>query len=488
VVTALAVSGALAISAAAPSSASVKTLAGFTSLHSFGGSVHNPNSRLVEASDGNFYGTSSGMLDGKDRGTVYRMTPGGTVTIVHTFDGTDGDQPVGLIVGQDGALYGVTRYGGTGGPCSGLCGTLWRMDLAGATTVLHQFQGGTIDGNHPNESIVRTADGAIYGTTISGVDRGVAWRYGADGSWTLLHVFSTSDPAGAEPRGGLMQASDGNFYGVANQYGPGGQGTVFKMTPGGAVTVVHGFAWTDGGEPRGQLVQAADGYLYGVTEKGGGFGFGTIFRTNLSGTAFSTLHRFDSYVSDGGSPVSGLTVAADGLMYGVAPVGGLPVNDPNRAGVVYSMTPAGAVTVVHTFTGADGDYPQAALAVGSDGSLYGTTWVGGSANVGTAFRLGLAGNGAALSSLTVDPTIVQGGSPATGTIQLTAPAPVGGAVVTLSSSKPRKAKVPVTVTVPAGSTSTTFLVSTKLVRKNVVVAITASYAGVSKKARLTVTP
>jgi uncharacterized repeat protein (TIGR03803 family) len=476
--------GVLAMLAALAGRADAATT--FGSLHSFSGTPHNPNSRLVRASDGNLYGTASGNLDGKDRGVVYRMTPAGAVTVVHVFTGPEGEQPVGLMAGADGLLYGVTQYGGTGTICPSGCGVLYSMDLAGSVTVLHDFKSGTLDGQRPTAGIVQAPDGSIYGTTEAGVSRGTAWRYVPGGAFTILHAFSTADPAGADPRGGLVRADDGNYYGVTNQYGPGGQGTVFRLTPAGTVTLVHGFGWTDGGEPRGQLLQHADGLLYGVTEKGGAFGFGTIFRVGLGGTSFGVVHDFFNDARDGGSPVSGLVEGADGLLYGVTPIGGQPTSDPDRSGVVYRTDPAGHLSVVHTFTGPDGDYPQAALSLAADGSLYGTTWVGGSANLGTAFRLSPAA--AALSAVAVRPSSVPAGTTADGQVTLTAPAPPGGAVIALSSGDPSVVQVKATVTVPAGASKATFQARTLAVATTRTVTISTSWGGVTRTAGLTVTP
>src|SRR5205085_7228394 len=92
---------------------------------------------------------------------------------------------------------------------------------------------------------------------------------------------------------------------------------------------------------------------------------------------------------------------------------------------------------------------------------------------------------AALSSLTLNPTSVVGGSPSTGTVTLTAAAPAGGVTVSLSSSKTTVATVPSSVLVPQGATSKTFTVTTLRVTKNTSAVISASYSGVTKTATLT---
>lgn len=362
-------------------------------VHTFGSAdSHNPNSTLVLGPDGNFYGTTSGNADGKDHGSAYRMDHAGNVTVIHVFNGADGDQPIGLTQAPDGSFYGVTQSGGTG-ECPAGCGTVFHLTRAGAVTVLHSFQGGTLDGSAPNASLAVTADGTIYGTTKGGATNpatgeswGVAFRLNpADGTYAVVHKFAAVD--GVNPQGGLIQATDGKFYGVANEKGPQGSGTVFRLGPRGKLTVIHAFAFSDGYEPKATLLQAQDGRLYGTTQLGGSANAGVIFRTNLSGSAFTAIHAFNNYASDGYRPVAGLTQTPDGRLYGTTPLGGQPPSDPNRDGVVYRVTPKGAVTVLHTFTIGDGGYPLATVTWGGDGHLYGTTFVGGASAEGVAYVL-----------------------------------------------------------------------------------------------------
>ena len=134
---------------------------------------------------------------------------------------------------------------------------------------------------------------------------------------------------------------------------------------------------------------------------------------------------------------------------------------------------------------------------GADGLLYGSTSLGGTSGLGVLFRVDPAAPVAAsLTSVTLNPAQVTGGSSSTGTVTLTGPAPVrltpsaraGAAVVTLDSTTPSVASVPATVSVPAGVTSATFIVSTTNVSSTKAVTISASYGGVTKAVVLTVTP
>jgi uncharacterized repeat protein (TIGR03803 family) len=241
----------------------------------------------------------------------------------------------------------------------------------------------------------------------------------------------------------------------------------------------------EGSEPKGGVIQASDGFFYGTTEHG--TYLGEIFRMDAAGN-FTVIHRFDS-ASDGGSPLSGLIEGRDGFLYGTAPIGGQPVTSSSRHGVVYRMDKAGAVTVVHTFTGPDGHAPHAALAQGVDGGLYGSTIVGGAFGLGVLFRIDTTAptQSPTLTGLTLNPFSVVGGQTSTATVTLNGAAPSGNAVVALSSSDSSVVSVPATVTVPAGTTSASFAASTKPLKRTKTVTITASYNGRSVSATLIVT-
>jgi uncharacterized repeat protein (TIGR03803 family) len=235
------------------------------------------------------------------------------------------------------------------------------------------------------------------------------------------------------------------------------------------------------------VIQASDGFFYGTTHLG--TYFGEIFRMDAAGN-FTVIHRFDAYASDGGSPLSGLIESRDGFLYGTAPIGGQPVTSPSRHGVVYRVDKAGAVTVMHTFTGQDGYTPWAALVRGADGGLYGSTVIGGALGLGVLFRIDTAAPVPAPlptpKGIALAPFSLAGGQSSTGTVTLSGPAPSGGAVITLSSSS-SVASVPATVAVPAVATSASFTVSTTRVKRTTAVKLTASYNGASVSAKLTVT-
>src|SRR5262249_47502346 len=153
---------------------------------------------------------------------------------------------------------------------------------------------------------------------------------------------------------GLIQAADGNLYGTSSDAGLFGAGTVYRMTPDGGVTVLHQFTGgADGGLPFARVIHGADGDFYGTTLLGGSTncfeGCGTIYKVTAGGT-FTTLYAF-SGGSDGREPWASLVQAPDGNFYGTTTLGGTwPFGD----GTIFRMTPAGVVTVIHSFTGKDG--------------------------------------------------------------------------------------------------------------------------------------
>jgi uncharacterized repeat protein (TIGR03803 family) len=304
-------------------------------------------------------------------------------TILHRFalDGTEGIFPYApLIQATDGNFYGTTSQSGAFGN-----GTVFQMTPDGTVfTVLHAFAGGT-DGATPYAALIQATDGKFYGTTVFGGGAnpncrtgpggcGVVFQMTPDGTVTVLHAF-TAGTDGAWPHAALIQATDGNLYGTADAGGAGGGGTIFTMTPDGTVfTVLHAFAGgTEGYDPVA-IIQATDRNLYGVTYYGGaGGGSGTVFTMTLDGTGFTVLHAFAGG-TDGTQPQTGLIQATDGNFYGTTYYGGAGCTGTPGCGTVFRMTSEGTVTVVHAFAaGTDGGYPIAGVIQATDENLYGAT-------------------------------------------------------------------------------------------------------------------
>lgn len=317
------------------------TLGGtITSLYSFA-SETNPQAGLVLANDGNFYGVTTNGGDEECNsygcGTVFRITPKGNETILYSFcsqmNCESGAYPwtATLVQGIDGSLYGTTSGAGSNGG-----GTVFKITPAGALTILHSF--GFTDGASPESSLIQATDGNFYGTTAGGGDPscqpdgcGTLFRITPDGRFTSLHSFNQTD--GDVPTG-VIQASDANLYGTTELGGSENYGTVFKATLQGAITTLHSFTLTDGINPFGTLVQATDGSLYGTTQTQGA-GIGTIFSVTLSGV-FTTLYSFCSETgcADGERPIDGLIQSTNGILYGTASGGGTGGCD---CGTVFSL-------------------------------------------------------------------------------------------------------------------------------------------------------
>ena len=352
-----------------------------TTLHSFDGSDGSgPYAALVQASNGNFYGTTEyGGYSGCNNGcgTVFQMTPGGTLTTLHSFNGADGAEPLAAPVqASDGNLYGTTFGGGQGCGANG-CGTVFKITPSGTLTTLYAFcsQPGCADGTGPQAGLIQASDGNFYGTTSGGGanNYGTVFKITPSGALTTLHSFGYAD--GDSPLGALVQASDGNFYGTTELGGNSGCsfdrgcGTAFKMTPAGTLTTLYVFG-PDDAFPFAGLVQASDGNFYGTTSYPG-----TAFKITPSGSV-TTLAQL------GPVTVAGLIQATDGNFYGTAMEG-----SDNFPGTVFKITPGGTLTTLHNFEGSDGEYPEGGLVQATDGNFYGTTSQGGANGGGTVFRL-----------------------------------------------------------------------------------------------------
>jgi uncharacterized repeat protein (TIGR03803 family) len=304
-----------------------------------------PYAGLMQASDGGFYGTTdAGGINGY--GTIFRITPSGTLTTLHSFNSTDGAAPVfgSLLQGFDGNLYGVTANGGSSSACSGGCGTIFKITLTGTLTTLHSFD--YTDGAAPLAALIQAANGNFYGTTAGGGSSGAC---------------------------------------------AGGCGTVFSLTPGDTLTTLHNFQLTDGANPYAPLIQASDGKFYGTTYGGGGgtqmcqSGCGSVFKMTSTG-ALNVLYSFNW--TDGGLPAGGLVQGRDGNFYGTASLGGL---GKTTAGTIFKLAPGGVLTVLYNFCSlngcGDGNEPVAGLVQDTNGNFYGTTFSGGDYDYGTIYSL-----------------------------------------------------------------------------------------------------
>jgi uncharacterized repeat protein (TIGR03803 family) len=332
---------------------------------------------LVEGLDGNFYGTTSYESDDLGNGTVFKITPSGTLTTLYTFDFSDGAQPEGgLVLASNGNFYGTTYAGGTFSD-----GTVFEITPSGTLTTVHSFDPST-DGGDPYAAVIQASDGNLYGTApFQGPGGGgtVFKINPSSGMFTVLYSFGTN--GGGTPYGGLVQGSNGDLYGttytgtVTTAYG-----TVFKITTSGVYTLLHSFVNTDGARPWSSLVQGTDGNLYGTTTGGGSSYEGTVFQVIPSTGALTTLHNFVN--SDGSYPTSALIQATDGNFYGTTQFGGT-----YGYGTIFKITSGGTFTSVYSFPDTSGTVPYGGLLQATDGDFYGTTYEGGTDHVGSVFSL-----------------------------------------------------------------------------------------------------
>jgi uncharacterized repeat protein (TIGR03803 family) len=371
---------------------------------------------LIADRVGNLYGTT--MWGGcttdpppLECGTVFRVATDGTESILHTFcpeaPCTDGQSPSsGLIADKAGNLYGMTWSGGASN-----AGTVYRLSPGGTESVLYSFTGGN-DGSGPGGNLIRDKAGNIYGTTFGGGANGagVIFKLTKSGTESVLYAF-TGGSDGDEPMGIIADGAD-NLYGTTEYGGdptncpgadhvPAGCGVVFKLTPDGMETVLHAFTGeSDGATPNGGVVADAAGNLYGTTEVGGGTGCadfgpgcGTVFKIATDGSE-SVLYAFKAG-RDGAYPRASVIVDETGDVYGTTYSGGDSVkrgcSSYGGCGIVFKVAPDGIETVLHSFNVVSASGPSAPVML-RKGTLYGTTGFGGGTGClgtgcGTVFSL-----------------------------------------------------------------------------------------------------
>jgi uncharacterized repeat protein (TIGR03803 family) len=337
--------------------------------------------------------------------TAARTRPSVRHGVLYSFKGgsSDGESPAAGLININGTFYGTTWFAGSGS-CSYSgrygCGTVFSVTSSGTETMLYSFKGGgSGDGAYPIAGLLNVK-GMLYGTTYNGGacasvsgGCGTVFSITPSGTETVLHTFKGRSGDGAYPYAGLINVR-GTFYGTTSEGGTcssfvGGCGTVFSLTPSGTETVLYSFKGSgsgDGNLPTMSLVDVK-GTLYGTTYEGGANcgssgGCGTVFSITPSG-AETVLHSFGRS-GDGANPYAGLGLLnVKGTLYGTTIFGGA-----NGDGTVFAITKSGTETVFHSFAGGSGDGagPRAGL-ISIKGKLYGTTYDGGANGDGTVFAL-----------------------------------------------------------------------------------------------------
>lgn len=345
----------------------------FKVLHRFSGpDGANPSGCLIDV-NGTLYGVTN--YGGKyGYGTVYRISLTGSEKVIYSFKGgADGNGPGASLIDVKDTLYGITGEGGGSGCLGYGCGTAYGVTMDGKEKVLHRFRGGS-DGVVPDSALINVK-GLLYGTTeVGGSSKaGIVYSVSPAGSEKVVYSFPYGSNGGY-PDARLIDVK-GLLYGTTDQGGSEQGGTVYSLTPAGSEKVLHSFGTRgDGANPRAGLIDV-NGTLYGTTTVGGGstrrgMHRGVVYSITTAG-AETVLHRFGPGTAAGWTPYAEL-ISVKGTFYGATAQGG---RGP-LSGVVYSMTTTGSEKVLHSFTGgSDGAGPSGVIDV--NGTLYGTAGGGG---------------------------------------------------------------------------------------------------------------
>ncbi len=386
-----------------------------TTLYNFSSSVGtHPFNGFIQASDADFYGVayrSGPNSNDQVGGTAFKITATGDLTLLHAFpaSATDGALPEAIMIqGTDGNFYGTTTVGGANDEANLGDGTIFKITPSGTVTILHSFNASsTTDGAYPQAGLVQGTDGNFYGTVSTGgkYGYGAVFKITPGGAFSLLYSFTGTGSDGAQPFAGLVQGSDGSFYGCTYEGGA-GYGTIYKVTASGAFTLVYAPTSAQGSACSATLVEGSDGDFYGASYAGGPNLLGTFFKVNSSGSSFTVLHTFGSG-TDGGQPFAGPVLASDGNFYQTTTTGGA-----SNEGVIDRITPSGTTKTVYTFLGGstDGGQPYSTLTQANDGNFYSTTAEAGASSAGTVFQLAVSPALAPPVQLTLPATVAAGAS------------------------------------------------------------------------------
>jgi uncharacterized repeat protein (TIGR03803 family) len=367
-----------------------------------------PQADLLIEPNGDLFGTTDNGGANSD-GTVFEIAVDGssptgyasTPETLLSFDVTNGANPYGSLIDINGNLFGTTH---TGDPAYGSVFEL--VDNGGVYTqqILAGFGNFSSDGANPTGSLIADSNGDLFGTAIDGGEfgEGTVFELGVDSDSptgtgyalapTPLFVFDGTD--GANPEGSLITDGNGDFFGTTSADGANGYGTVFELVGNGGgytLNTLVSFNATDGGTPQGSLIADANGDLFGTTLGGGAHSNGTVFELVNNGGGAYTLNTLISFdYSDGAYPSGSLIMDAAGNLFGTTKDGGT-----SGDGTVFELVNDGggayALNTLVNFTGVSGanpgQEPDGSLTVDAAGDLFGTTFIGGADNEGTAFEI-----------------------------------------------------------------------------------------------------
>jgi uncharacterized repeat protein (TIGR03803 family) len=328
----------------------------FTDLHDFTGADGDtePVYAPIQAADGNYYGVTGYYP--YSCGNVYQVTAAGVYKNLHTFSGSDCGTASSLIQASDGNLYG-TLY-----TCSlnatGL-GCVYKISTAGVFTEIYGFSASS--GYGPCTGVIQGKDGNLYGATNDAAANnfGSIYKLTIAGVQTDLHDFVQTTDASCVDNAGrtnvnLVQVTDGSFYGVNGAYGPTGNGSIYKLTQAKVFTAfLLPNPPVDGNFPLSTLIQNTNGLLYGTTPSGGPTSCsscqGVFFSVATGDPAFVNLEPTQR------TAIVGSKIGMFGQGFSSASVvkfGSVASSSVTRLGTTYltATVPAGALTAPVTVT------------------------------------------------------------------------------------------------------------------------------------------
>jgi uncharacterized repeat protein (TIGR03803 family) len=362
---------ALALSLSLPATAQTYK---FSSLYSFtnnGTDPTNPSALIIDGS-GNLYGASTGG-GSFNNGAVFKVTPQGALSLLYSFNGNDSldaVSPINLVQDSKGNLYGDTEF-----VARSYGGDLFRLTPDSSDT--YTFSSLYVAPDAPSQMILNPAGDVFWlncgyegGPTC---DSNTSLNEISNGQNTVLYFFTST---GFYASGNYVMDKSGNIYGTEG--GDGGQnswGLVYKWSPVSGFSVLHTFNNNDGSYPNA-LRQDSSGNLYGTTSGGGTKGFGTVFRMSSTG-AFSTLYNFCSKANcaDGSYPLGPLSLDSKGNIFGVANSG------------VFKLIPGQGEALLYN---SGSVFMGPGLVMDRSGNLYGTTITGGTAGLGSVYKLAVS--------------------------------------------------------------------------------------------------
>jgi uncharacterized repeat protein (TIGR03803 family) len=305
----------------------------FTSLYTFTQATGALVDHLFRAMDGNYYGcTERGATS--NNGVIFKLTPAGAYTKLKDFYTDESSTIAGLAKHSDGRLYGLMEVGGTSG-----FGGIFRISKLGVFERVYSFTELSVGGGSSPGSILEGSDGALYGLTRYGgkLNQGTVFKVNPDGT-NFVKLKDMSDMGGASPQGGLIQISSTELMGTALA-GSMSMGMIFKInTNGSGATTVFNFDGTTTGAAPQEIMKGADGFLYGGCVVRGANGIGTLYKVMPDGTQFTVLHNFTG--ADGSEPRGRLLQVSNGYLFGVAAFSGA-----EDGGTLFRIKPDGTDSV-----------------------------------------------------------------------------------------------------------------------------------------------